>query len=728
MSTRFTGFVGSGGGAAEGTFDSARLSTVRRLLRCITSVFVAGVAVVSWSSAASAKPVIDATVGVNGSIAAGKPIPIHLSIQADRLIKGTVQIDSDNFGNRTRAAVVPVEIAGGATKDLLIVVLQIQQMGPQGGSFRVTLTNGGTDVASIDVSGSMRTDQEQVGVLPQMLAKAKPPETATLTVDAGTARTASFDPGDLTVPGAVEVFDMLVATSADLTALPDPSRRELLGWIGRGGRLLVQATAGEQVPGLPSDWQPGAAGRVAAGRGEVDLVAAVGNWWEHLEPTPTRNWMEDSGFGFGFQGNSGPLPNSVAIDAGFSQAKVGWLAGFLGIYVFVVGPFVYLILKRMKRPGLLWSVVPALAVVFTGVAAVVGRSQQNGGRTGYATLVESSPGGSWAMNAVGALAGNGSYRTTLPDGWRVAQGTSMFFGNPNDQVGVTATATKDGLELSTPTGTGQFAMLYGFGPVPNPGSFEIVSAAEGDGIVSGTIKNTSNLPLVKVAVFSGFGATLIGDVAVGEQKPFRIDHVTSSPDMQRGPMDDARSNVWPEASGWNGQPKLDGPVNGALWGTYQMDNGSNAFRRGRITAVGWTRDQPPPFAGGGDMAGRTAVVQDVAVGAVGRLTAANIRTDIVRGFGVMDGPQGNLVTAYTLPPSDAVRTTPPRLQVRLDGGADRKVELWDGAAWRSLQLTTTYTDLPAEFIRDGRVYTRLVFNPQFGGPMSGTILLSEVAS
>jgi hypothetical protein len=664
-------------------------------------------------TSASAKTTIDAVVGVDGFYSPGKAVAVRVTIKADRLIKGTVEVKANDFGSQS-STVVPIEVAGGATKEVLVVVPSAVQNPGQSAEVTVIVSDGATELASTDVSASTRPDQELVGVFPTLLTQGKPPETTKLTVDVGTARMSPFVVSDLAAPGAIEAFDVLAATSADLAALDPPSTRELLGWVGRGGRLLVRSD-GTAIPAVPNDWQPGTSGRVGAGRGEIELLANA-TWWERLEPTPTRSFLEDQGTG-GMMMNGFPLANALAVDAGFTSARVNWLVGFLAAYVLVVGPASYLLLKRMRRPGLLWAVVPAFAALFTVGAAVVGKSQQAGTNAGYATLVETSPGGAWSVSSLGSLAGGGAVRTVLPEGWRATTGGTPFFGGGGQPAGFISSTTKGGVELKKATGVGQFETLTATGLVQRQSSFDVVATATDDATVSGSVRNTSSVALTEIALFSGYGATKIDRLAAGEQKDFTITGVGKAPDFQNGPFGDARMNIWPDITGWQGNPKFDGPVNGPLWSNFLFDNGTNTFRLGRILVAGWTRDEPTVLKSDSRTVGRSVLVQDSPVKNGGQALAAGaIRSDVVRAPGMFGGPNQQVITAYTLPDPTAT----PKLRLKSVAGS-QTVDVWTESEWTAVTFDGDGVPLVPRAVKNGRVYLR--YTPMnFGGQFLGLVL------
>lgn len=63
---------------------------------------------------------------------------------------------------------------------------------------------------------------------------------------------------------------------------------------------------------------------------------------------------------------------AVRIESNFEFPAVMQLLGFLGIYVLLIGPLNYLVLRRLKRPEFAWFTIPILIVGFTSVAYFAG--------------------------------------------------------------------------------------------------------------------------------------------------------------------------------------------------------------------------------------------------------------------------------------------------------------------------------------------------------------------
>ena len=70
--------------------------------------------------------------------------------------------------------------------------------------------------------------------------------------------------------------------------------------------------------------------------------------------------------------------------------KIGLFIGIIVVYIILVSPAAYLILKKKDRRQWLWIIVPALACMFTVVIFLLGRSSiQNGPYLNYSTVIHS---------------------------------------------------------------------------------------------------------------------------------------------------------------------------------------------------------------------------------------------------------------------------------------------------------------------------------------------------
>lgn len=262
-----------------------------------------------------------------------------------------------------------------------------------------------------------------------LLADLDPPE--------GIARVAHLELADLPDnAAALGALNTLVIAGVDTGRLTSRQQGALAGWVSAGGTLVAAGGAGWQPvtaglgelagrlpiqPGevrrldqsapsgdsagtdgalldFPRDTlvatglsQQGAqalasysgvtlAARRAYGRGELLFLA--------FDPSqePARSWPGLGAFfqvlpgfprlatiaGGGFQDWTQAAQAATTIP-GLRLPPAGWVIGFLGIYVFTVGPLNYLLLRRLERRELSWLSIPGLVVVFSLAAFLVGR-------------------------------------------------------------------------------------------------------------------------------------------------------------------------------------------------------------------------------------------------------------------------------------------------------------------------------------------------------------------
>ncbi|MGH9136546.1 MAG: hypothetical protein ACRD0G_05795, partial [Acidimicrobiales bacterium] len=458
--------------------------------------------------------------------------------------------------------------------------------------------------------------------------------------------------------------------------------------------------------GLPDAWQPGERGRAPAGLGEVRQIggaAAAGRWGDVLEPTPTISSGEFGIGGFVPE----PVSAAVARDAGLESLDVPWLLAFLLIYVAVVGPLAWLVLRRRQRAALGWVAIPAVAAIFTGGAFVVGSDLRGSTRAAHASVVELSPSGvARVTSSVGVVSRDGGdANTRFPERWVAGGVDQSFFGGPTSDVAVVAGV--DGPETRLELGAGDFGVVSASGPSPFEGQLTVDATAAADGTVTGTVHNDTPFDLDEVGVMVGRSGDNIGSVDAGSSADFELTRRRNI-----DPFAPVEVNVWPRASGWNGPVEPDSIVNVPAWADSVARLGANAATTGIVTVVGWTRAyaSPADVAGQGEPPGRSAIVTRATVSADGgAVPATSVHREAVRGFGatelpdVDDAPGGveGMVWRYALPagadPAAALELVVPGYVARAD--------VWGGSAW-----------VPVIDHLDERVDERIFGNPTRGEP------------
>ncbi|HZA79255.1 MAG TPA: hypothetical protein VE623_22995 [Acidimicrobiales bacterium] len=679
----------------------------RRALAPAAAVCLAGsIGFVAAATPAAAAARLEVDAGwAGGHYVAGRPVPVRVDVAADQLLTGSLQVSL--AGPAGPSVTVPVEVPGGTTKRFL-VGLPTPTDG-RAGSVDARLV--GDDDARGEADVTRVDDVELVGLLPGIVGQA--PGVTPLAVDAGTVRFELLDEPEATTVGVLGGLGTIVAPADGLRALSAPARANVLDWVADGGFLVVDAPSGTAVHGLPEAWQPGDAGRVGAGRGEVRLsdgAAAAGRWSDVVEPTPLTNFI-DLGFG-GFFANES-LADSVARDGGLRVPDVGWLAAFLVVYLVLAGPLVFLVLRRMGRAGWTWVALPALAVVFSGVAFVVGDELRTGSRAAHASMIETGPSGPRLTTHVGLVSRNGADgEARFPDGWQASSyQVNPMFGGPG--VGGNASRTEVTTEgghpvAHLPLDAGGFGVVSGWGPgdgldgAATVDGLEVTATAAADGSLSGTVRNGTRLALDETVVFVGRRAVAVGRLEAGATEDWSLAVGEGGPDDPRGPVE----TPWLDAIGWDdGRPDPDSVVNYSLWSD-ELSRRVDAYGTGEVVVAGWNREWVPPIDAGGTIdGGRTVLTARAPVAAApGTVPADAVRRDVVRGPGstrvALDddamaefGPPGAGVVRFALPPG-----ADPGVPLVLEGPAMlRRAEAWVGGRWVRLALEALPAREAAEF-------------------------------
>lgn len=355
---------------------------------------------------------VDAEALVPGAFVPGRDTPLVVTVSSERVLRGTLQVRSVDGWTTAQPVLVPVEVpAGGSSSAVLVASAALsggEVWGP--GFVRAVPDVAGPQVATTDIAvevvfaagGASATTtvplrydptQPAVGVLPALAAAvAVPDELRPLGLDdevpvavideriVDAARSASLGP-----------FRTVVGAPSDIAS---PALAEALpAWVAGGGHLVVMGSAAE-VEQVPAELRPPDQGMAALGAGTIRRLdeTSGGGFDDVLAPggaaaiahAPMMFDGDRGGFGGdGFVDGTlvGPLLDASGLDQG-SLGAVLWLAL---AYVVVVGPVLFVVLRRTDRRPLGWLAVPAVALVATFGIVVVGS-----GRWSDATPVQAS--------------------------------------------------------------------------------------------------------------------------------------------------------------------------------------------------------------------------------------------------------------------------------------------------------------------------------------------------
>lgn len=648
--------------------NADKLRHVRARLggRWLIGLMVASVATALLAAPAAAATEIDIAAGHDGFYVPDRSVPVTVSVTAERLLRGALEVTVRPQGGPAQAGSrvrVPVEVAGGSTKQFLVVAPPARSFGLPGAVASAQLLDNSDDVLAASERHSLQPagGDELVGLLPGSLDRANPPAAAPLAVGAGVARLVQLGRAEVAqAPASLEALGTIAAGPDDLASLAPPVRRAVLRWLGDGGNLLVDAAPGSPVDGLPPSWQPGPRGHGTAGMGRVRLTdgAMAGDRWDGLvEPTTAGAQGEESLRFGGFGGPASSIGDALAADAGLRVPAIGGLLAFLLVYVVVVGPVTAIVLRRRRRSDLAWIVIPVVAVVFTAGSYVGAEELRGRTKLAHGTALELDALGGKATTFVGIAArGRQATQVSFPGAWAAsANPSTLLSGFSGPQRATSVEVTRRGPAARLDLGAGQFGVVSGVGPKRSEGGLEVTATSSDDGQAEGTVRNVMPYALHDAAVFVGSAGVFVGRLGPGEERTWAV----AAGRGAEAHFEPTELRVWSSATGRFGRVAEDSVVNLPLW---QVTAGRGFVPRpaGVAVAVGWTRDHRPVVMVDGERrrpVGRTAVISRAPVEPTGRITDMAVRGETVRGLGV--GGDADLRARRGRHPLTTVRWTLP---------------------------------------------------------------------
>lgn len=233
---------------------------------------------------------------------------------------------------------------------------------------------------------------------------------------------------------ALRTFDALILADSDTLSLSPAQADALRLWVGGGGHLILAGGPGAErtLAGLPADLKPAELHRVALGElttlAEFARVAPLGQREEFIAAIPApsfgrslvaqdgqtlvsekrlgEGWIHYLAFDPALRpfvawagmravwatllAPGSAYPSNLPPDASEAQMmaqrlaytvtnlpsldlpSIHWLVILLGLYIALVGPGNYLVLRRWRRLDWAWLTIPALTMTFAGVSFGIG--------------------------------------------------------------------------------------------------------------------------------------------------------------------------------------------------------------------------------------------------------------------------------------------------------------------------------------------------------------------
>lgn len=666
--------------------------------------------------------------GFGGEFRDGASVPVVVTITADRLIDGTLEVrTSGGFGRGItvgETVTTPVELAGGTTKQFLVVIPGVSS--DFGSQLSVSLVENGEEIAA-EENIRLRPvfGDELVGVFGD-LSQDMPERVALMSVDAS-SRLFELTPAFLETYGAIDPLAAVVISTADFRALRDATQSQMLFWVHDGGTLLIVGQgAAEEVASI-SGKSTEKDTALPYGVGHLRAVSDAEGWQDALVPS---EYTFNSGEGFGreltgdtFFGGE-PVSQTLAADSGFRLPSLPWMLGLLFAYLLIAGPLLWIVLRLRGSTMAIWIALPAVALLFTGAVWITGSSLRSGTDQAHATVLEITPAGARASTAHLLTSRSGGIESlALPSEWAsTSSALPAFMFGPSSSGSTRTTRDGDSSTIRATLDAGDFAIAHAVGPMPQfDGALRVTAVSDVDGEVRGTVTNNLSVDLEEVGLFADQAGKNLGTIAAGETINFVLTGGARDP-FRGEPIDFV---VWrrPNNFGPFGPvPDADRAYAGSLWSEFVWKSGRSSRPIGQVVVAGFTRELPAPIDSDVD-AGRTMVVTRAVIEPEGTVTDLTVARELIRGpgqtpdgenFDSFDGPPIFGATWRFTAPAQAGAGTP--LQLKLPRSTE-ELQLYINGEWREVALGETVPSslaLEPEWFDSGSLTVRLYFSARNG--------------
>ena len=220
--------------------------------------------------------------------------------------------------------------------------------------------------------------------------------------------------------------------------------------------------------------------------------------------------------------------NAMANLPALELPSINLLLGLIAGYIVLAGPVNYLVLRRLRRPGLMWVTIPVLVLLFSGSAYFLAvRAKGTDVQGSAVSVIQESDNTSWAQvrrMVVVVAPGRGDYRVVdsgrdLAASWDGAGGSfggSGKSGRSSGDSGVKIRNVEDRSELELlrmEQWTMRSHMNYGVQRVEEALSYDLYIDGRR---LKGTVTNESPTALKQVLLFTGGQVEDLGALGSGD--------------------------------------------------------------------------------------------------------------------------------------------------------------------------------------------------------------------
>jgi hypothetical protein len=444
----------------------------------------------------------------------------------------------------------------------------------------------------------------------------------------------------------LQTFDILFLHDADTAAWSDAQRDALGSWVAQGGRVVAGGDRPETAAGLgnmeaatvgaardvslralsdqtafqPDD--PDASTRVVQltptpnarvvvsssdgvpllvrrsfGSGQVlqtafnlQTLSAAGDtvaMWEQLLP-----WSEHARQWSNLRGSGESLLRQGLKLSEQRLPSVWLIIGFLVLYIGLVGPANYLLLRRLDRREWAYLTIPFTVLIFTLGAYLIGVTGRGGRTTATGiSVVRAVPGTErgHALNYMGVFSpARRSYRAEFPPDALVSNPFGIWNQNGNTLPVVRTESSVAIPDFLIDVGALRAVLVETVAPAP---LVETSFRRDGNAIVI-DVENRGTTTLEDLVVVVDQTLRQIDDLAVGERRSVRIEQQDMFMGVQLDDTDLVRRGSVVDSLRWS----LTGQVNVALPDNVAIDPvlGGDGSARPPVSLLAWTDGAAQP--------------------------------------------------------------------------------------------------------------------------------------
>ncbi len=394
-------------------------------LRTVIASVIAGWLVLAAPSAAAqsdeeaaaedATYTVDVSVGLQGYAHPDEPVPVVVDITSEELIVGRLDVAAGGETQRT-AVEIPANSAkqyvvyGSAPGDRRNVTVSL-----------IRVVDGEDEVLD-------RTSERLVLPSGELLVGLLGRDELTTTLRSS----ASSPLGTEVVPLSIDAASLargggplayLVVDTAAFSDLDEATIDAIGAWVRRGGRLIGATAALDRISAVGGgdvlDRTPAEITRYS--EGELIAVAEPGGldvdeWSALLRDTPPLGLVRTDP---GFRPATGSLVAAATAGREASVPALPWLLIGIALFIVLVGPANFLLLRRIGKPEWAWATVPVLSVVFVAGFWIIGRtSLQDFTVTSATVVIDDGTSASAATALVVQVEQAGNHELELPPGWK----------------------------------------------------------------------------------------------------------------------------------------------------------------------------------------------------------------------------------------------------------------------------------------------------------------------